>query len=51
MLPSTVAQECESNIFFRHTLLKDKLGAKDNVEALALLRQYKDEGKSLTQKL
>lgn len=47
MLPSTVAQECKSNIFFRHDLLKDKLGAANDVEALKLLRQYKDEGKTL----
>ena len=47
MLPSTVEQECKSNIFFRHDLLKDRLGAKDAVDALAKLREYKDTGKSL----
>lgn len=46
-LPSTIGQECKSNVFFRHALLKDRLGAKSDVEALALLREYKDEGKSL----
>lgn len=47
MIPSTISQEMKSNVFFRHDLLRERLGAKDDVEALGLIRQYKDEGKSI----
>lgn len=46
-LPSTIGQECKSNIFFRHDLLLQKLGAQDKIEALAKLREFKDNGQKL----
>lgn len=47
MLPSSVGQEKLSNVFFRSGILAPKFGVTDPVECLGLIRQYKDQGKSL----
>ena len=47
-LPSTVEQECKSNVFFRHDIIAHKFSPHtSSIESLGLIRQYKDEGKSL----
>ena len=43
MLPSSVEQECKSNIFFRYKLLREKLKAKDDLESMAIIRKALDD--------
>ena len=46
-VPSTVEDEINTNIFMRAGVLKDVLGCQDPVTALAVLRNWKNIGKTL----
>lgn len=46
-LPSSVFQQCKSNVFFRHDILCEKFKVNDPIECLQILRDYKDNGQKL----
>ena len=46
-LPTTVGTEKEINLFLRAAQMKEKLGAKKDVESLAFLREMKNVGSSV----
>ena len=46
-VPSTIAEELEINIFIRAALMIQKIGASHEIEALGMLREWKNKGKTL----